>query len=271
MKLFGLMTVIVVNFLCTNLYAQECDQHLQIGVPSEADSMLCREGYAIGYDTSTRSAKWVSYTLTRKQLTSKPKYFGRNFKEDKEIDFEFRVNPKEYIQSGYDKGQLAPSLLLTRTRQEQSETFLMSNVIAQKAGFNRYDDVRFGAWGALEQMEIKWLSKRGELSVIAGPLYLNESTKRSGRLVVPSHFYKAYYDSKLKSTIAFLLPHKEDTAAQLQSYIVTVDCLEKLSTLDFFSELDDEIETDIENKQAYNLTHWAMRDRDSGPSSCVIN
>ncbi len=57
----GIILLLVSDFV---LAASACDEHLVHGTPSQSDQILCRDGYALGYSYSRKTADWVAYRLT---------------------------------------------------------------------------------------------------------------------------------------------------------------------------------------------------------------
>ena len=78
------------------------------GIPGPEDQLLCREGYAVGYDYDRKVPSWVAYRLTPESVN---KRFERSnkFKEDPEIPNQYRSTLSDYKGSGYDRGHMAAS------------------------------------------------------------------------------------------------------------------------------------------------------------------
>ena len=55
--------------------------------------------------------------------------------------------------------------------------------------------------------------------------------------------------------IAFLIPNKT-TKRRIQSFVVTVDDIEKLTGCDFFSKLPDDMENELESKSDFFI--WQL-------------
>ena len=76
-----------------------CNGHVAYGIPGPEDQLLCREGYAVGYDYDRKVPSWVAYRLTPDSVN---KRFERSnkFKEDLEIleIIHIRFNLSELIQ-----------------------------------------------------------------------------------------------------------------------------------------------------------------------------
>ena len=71
-------------------------------------------------------------------------------------------------------------------------------------------------------------------------------------VAVPDYFYKILLDKKDGDykVIAFLMPH-EDSNKPLYSFVVSVDEIEKRTGIDFFPNLPDAIENNLEENSDY--------------------
>ena len=63
------------------------------------------------------------------------------------------------------------------------------------------------------------------------------------------------YNSGKPKVIAFLMPH-QDSDLPLYKFVTSVDHLETLTGIDFFPELDDQIENKLESNSAYK--NWSF-------------
>ncbi len=74
---------------------ENCGEHLRWGIPHASDQILCRRGYAIGYNHQRKVADWVSYYVTRETAHSANVARGE-FAEDSDILEEFRSDEDDY-------------------------------------------------------------------------------------------------------------------------------------------------------------------------------
>ena len=128
-----------------------------------------------------------------------------------------------------------------------SESFLLSNMAPQVgAGFNN------GIWRTLENRVRTWTQDRGELYIVAGPIFSTIPPPRvpSGNVSVPSHFYKVIFDPVRVEAIAFILANQRTPSGQLPTFIVNVDTVEQRTGLDFLSELQNGVESLVEAQVA---------------------
>ena len=127
------------------------------------------------------------------------------------------------------------------------ETFLTSNISPQNHDFNS------GIWNTLEQKTRYWASKyNGVFVVTGGVLKGNLKTIGEEKVAVPNAFYKIILDNNNGKTkmIAFLMPH-QNSSEPLYRFVVSVDSIETLTGIDFFPELDDAVENELESKSDY--------------------
>ncbi len=106
---------------------ENCRQHLNWGIPHQSDQILCRRGYAIGYNYERKVADWVSFYVTRETAHSSNVSRGE-FAEDFDIPEQFRSTEDDYDEPVYDRGHLAPSAAIDYSRSANDETFLYSNM-----------------------------------------------------------------------------------------------------------------------------------------------
>lgn len=226
-------------------------ENLQLGIPGEADRILDREGFALGYLNRHGQAAWVIYRLTRARLTARPVERCGSFRRDPALPAE-SVTPADYRRSGYDRGHLAPAADMAFSARAMRESFFMSNISPQKREFNR------GIWKRLEQQVRRFALHEGEIMVITGPVLPQEKTVTIGRnkITVPPRYYKVIYDlTPPRKMIAFLLP-AEGSSRPLQEFAVTVDEVEKATGLDFFSLLPQHEQELLESSLAVDAWTW---------------
>ncbi len=217
-----------------------CNGHVAFGIPSPEDQLLCREGYAVGYDYDKKIPAWVAYRLTPASVNQK---FERSnkFKEDTDIPPEYRSTLSDYRGSGYDRGHMVASATVDSSHNAMMESFLLSNITPQLPGLNRQ------GWRYLESYIRDWTNERTRLYVVTGVLFEGDHPVIGNGVHVPTHFYKVVYDAVSQDAIAFIIPHEKISKADLPGFIVSVDEVEMRSGLDFNNLLDNAIEDDIED------------------------
>ncbi|MCG6301940.1 DNA/RNA non-specific endonuclease [Vibrio vulnificus] len=220
--------------------AEICGQHLDKGMPStQPDQVLCRDGYAVGYNYNTKNADWVAYHITAESVNASYKR-SNSFKEDAELPNYARSTLADYSNSGYDRGHLAPSAAMDFSQQSMQQSFLMSNMSPQLPGFNRV------GWRLLEEHVRDLANEYNELYVVTGPIYQGGENAIGNGVVIPSAFFKVILDPAFNDAIAFVVPHRDVSGSELANFITTIDEVERLTQLDFFSAVDDSTEASME-------------------------
>lgn len=156
----------------------------------------------------------------------------------------------EYKNSGYERGHMAPAGDMKWDSKAMQESFYMTNVCPQRKVLNS------GGWNDLEIKVREWARRDKSLIVATGPILSNDmETIGKKHIAVPKQFFKVILapNAAKPRAIAFIYPNKS-ADGPLSSYVVSVDKVEKLTGLDFFSALDDDVENTIEATE--NLARW---------------
>lgn len=217
---------------------------------SSSENKIEHSYYALSYIEAHEQAEWVAYELLKNNIGGKAKRTN-NFRSDPLI-VTGSADLLDYQGSGYDRGHLAPAADMAFSSSAMSESFFLSNMSPQDPSFNR------GVWKRLEEQVRTWAVENEHLYVITGPV-LSESVKNIGpnKVTVPSHFYKVILDYKAPEikAIALVLPN-EKSQEHLSSYAVTIDYLEKLTGIDFFPSLPDDMEMMLESRK--DVSRWSF-------------
>ncbi len=211
--------------------------------------VLTNIGYAVGYSDARANPLWAAYRVRDIELKPSP---PRPDKFSPDPRTAARVVSDEYSGSGYDRGHLAPNYAIATQygREAQEETFLMSNITPQKHALNA------GPWQQLEQrIATNYAGRFGEVWVVAGPVFDEKPKKLHRRVAVPAAFYMIIVDER-EATVraqAFLFPAETSASAEPADFLTTIDEIERLTDLDFLSELPDEAEAKLESVRASQM------------------
>ena len=211
--------------------------------PSDPIRILHNRAYSVGYCDARRNPLWVAYRLMdvdgEVEIADRPEAFETDPRTVA------RVEHKDYTGSGYDRGHLAPNFAIARCfgPEAQAETFLMSNIVPQRHALNA------GPWKGLEQREAtNYTGRFREIWVVAGPLFHGASERMASGVPIPNAFYKIQVDEhegRIRAQ-AFIMSQDADDRARLTTMLTTVDEVERLSGLDFFPDLPDDVEAPFE-------------------------
>lgn len=205
--------------------------------------------YTVCYSSKDKQPYWVAYTLTSEDMSKKEAKRKDNFRPDPAV-YSNGLNTadvSDYKGSNYDRGHLVPSADRDNSQAENDATFLFSNISPQAKNLNRF------VWSALEN-EVRKLATKHEVVYIATGGVLNYNTDAPIKVIgdsvtVPEMFYKVLLIESGNNyySIGYLMPNSEDCGRNYKEYAVTVDSIEKVTNLDFFYSLDDEIENKVES------------------------
>jgi endonuclease G len=150
----------------------------------------------------------------------------------------------DYKGFGFDRGHLAPSADFRWSQRALSESFFYSNMSPQRGEFNR------DSWAKLEDMMRGYIYRNptAYLYVITGGVLKDDLPKipeAKNNVTIPEKYYKIVVDLEKKRAIAFLMPNKKADYPH-ESYATSIDEIEKLTGFDFFHQLDDQLESELE-------------------------
>ncbi|MBD1835404.1 DNA/RNA non-specific endonuclease [Cyanobacteria bacterium FACHB-472] len=232
--------------------------HLKLGNPSNAISstanpdnyLMLKPQYALSYNRSKGTANWASWQLNKSWLGNTDRQ--DNFRPDPSLPAGWeKVTPTIYSGSGYDRGHIVPSADRTKTLEDNSATFLITNIMPQTPDNNR------NTWGNLEDYSRELVSQGKELYIIAGPLGTQKTLK--SKVTAPTATWKivvvldrpgAGSGGITSNTriIAVNVPNQDALDNDWRNYRVSVDQLEKLTGYDFLSNVNPSVQKVIESK-----------------------
>lgn len=228
--------------------------NLSYGVPGAADSIIEREGYALGYIEKHEQPAWVQYIMTGEEVSRRAAKRCDDFRPDPDVPTG-SATPQDYTRSGYDRGHLAPAADMSFSVKTMSESFFMSNMSPQAPQFNR------GIWSKLEKQVRHFATREKRIVVVTGPILPAEKTITIGanKVTVPQYYYKVIYDTTPpEKMIGFVLPNKGSNA-DLRTFVVTVDRVEELTGLDFFTTVPKEKQEQLERTITVENWDWIRK------------
>ena len=216
----------------------------------QSDGEIVNHNYfTLSYNEDYEQAEWVYYKLTKPMVhVLTPR--RNNFRIDPNVS-SGTADKQDYYKSGFDRGHLAPAGDMKISERSMSESFYFSNIAPQNPSFNR------GVWRELETLVRAWVSDEGDMHVVtAGVLSDVNNYIGPNRVGVPSQFYKIIYSDIHHKMIGFIMPNR-NIDGELDQYVVTVDYIESITGIDFFSQLDDKIESLLESNN--NIDDWDFK------------
>lgn len=223
-------------------------------VASSIDNyLMVKPQYVLSYNSKTKTANWVSWQLNRSWIGAADRQ--DNFRPDDSLpDAWYKVRPNDYTGSGYDRGHIAPSADRTRNEADNSNTFLMTNMMPQVPELNR------GLWGDLEEYCRELVQQGKELYIVAGPVGRKGSIGRKEKIAVSAKNWKVIVVLDRQGlgmqgitadtrTIAVMMPNDASVKGKgWKSFRVSVTRIERETGLNFFLNVPPQIQQVIENK-----------------------
>lgn len=234
--------------------------------------------YALEWDNTKRHANWVAFTFDTTTSADNVKRTDA-WSVDPKLPAEMQVQESDHKNDGFDKGHLCASEDRVYLKEANEQTFYYSNMSPQlndfNGGFWRKLETRVQTWGrstADGVYDKVYVTKGGTLNKLLKNFKgttVNGGTPTTDAngftihgLACPEYYYMAVLSQKddVFHAIAFLVPHKEGmtenpSSDELKEYVVSVDKLEEETGIDFFCNLPDVLENEVE--AACNLNDWA--------------
>lgn len=223
--------------------AAEADDKLvmQTSPKGTPDQILERTGYVASYNKTNLLPNWVAWHLTAERTEGSAKRSGVDFAEDTEVP-EPRATDWDYYNSGYDRGHMCPAADNKWSKKAMEESFLFTNMCPQNGNLNR------GDWNEMEMACRKWAKKYGDLYIVCGPILYKGKHKTIGKnkVVVPEAFFKVVLRTgDDPQAIGFIYKNTSGNRPK-DSYVNTVDEVERITGIDFFPSLPDDVEKKVE-------------------------
>ena len=223
-------------FLSVTAYAginQSCGQFTAAGAPKykakAGDQELCHKNYAVIHRCEVKAPVAVFEHLTVAAMTG-PSKRKNDFRPDPLVTPACSAALADYatVGSTHDRGHMAPAGNNTQNDDIMSESFFLSNMIAQVANNNR------GIWKQLETFERQWATAPGtDFYIISGGIYDAGYTKTGNGLGIPTRIYKIIIEKNSKKVMAYLMPNGPLPVADLPKYQTTVAAVEAATGFKF--------------------------------------
>lgn len=228
--------------------------------------------------------EWVSYEMRKinKKCLKTSARPGKWFGDEELIKSKIMpadasyAYPKKFLGSQrdwYSRGHLAMKMHAERLGAAEGwNTHTFYNAVPQRQLFNA------GIWLDLEYLTAAWAQEYGAVWVITGPIFADRTAfARLGEagetpVAIPDALFKLVVkvgsSPERPDVLAFIYPqvgpgYYGGKPYNHLRYLTTVDEVEKLTGIDFFSELPAAQETALEKMSAEQL--WAAKDADFIP------
>ncbi|MDO4510316.1 MAG: DNA/RNA non-specific endonuclease [Bacteroidales bacterium] len=218
---------------------------LKVIVPAGvANERINHKAYACYFNAQHRIPNCVIYELSATEIA-----LCDGPGAEKRKNYKFYADPlcaaspdwNEYKGSGYDRGHMAPANDMKFDKTAMAECFYMTNMCPQIHALND------GCWRQLENAVHYWAKRDKRVIVAAGPVLKKKMSKigPDKNISVPGAFYKVIYAPNQGRAIGFIFNNEKITGSYTK-HVVSVDYVERMTGLDFFSTVDDALENLME-------------------------
>ena len=262
-------TVITDRNVNRNLYRAKLLEYPHLAADSTMNQLIIKSTsdygitFSVEWSYADKANRWTCYQMHAGNTLQKVTRSDDPFKPDPEIPSQYRTVVNNYKSSGFSKGHLCPSADRLCSSEQNEQTFYLSNMQPQWQPHNG------GLWLRLENKIRDWADQCDTLYVVkaatirADQIYeerCHGTTDAS--LPVPKYFYMAllaYNKSTDKyEAIGLWTLHQNswDNNTNLGDYAITIDELEERTGIDFFCNLLDDLEDQVERK--IDLNWWGI-------------
>ena len=236
---------------------------------------------ALEWCPTLNHANWVAFTFDKVTCQDNVKRTNA-WSVDPKLPKEMQTDDNDHKSDGFDKGHLCASEDRVYCEEANEQTFFFSNMSPQVNQFNggvwQKLEAKVQSWGRSctnNTYDIVYVAKGGTMNNLLinydgegkkGSDGHYPTTDADGKtvhgLASPKYYFMAVMTEKdgKYNAIGFLLEHKighpsNPTIEQMQAYAVSIDELEEKTGLDFFCNLKDGVENEVEAN--LDLKAWA--------------
>lgn len=222
-----------------------CEDLLKVVAPGNIDEQIVDyTGFTVSFNESLRIPNYVTYELTASETDGEETRM-RKFLQDPNVAG--CPEHKDYTNSGYDRGHMAPAADMKWSKDAMRDCFYLTNICPQNQKLNRE------AWQALEEKTRAWAVRDGKLIVIVGPIVSNHPQRLASGIAIPEGFFKVLLATNVEPMRAIAFIYKNQSGQKnMSQQAVSIDSVEEITGLDFFSSLPDEKETPLEKSCNFN-------------------
>lgn len=214
-----------INEQCSELTVNGTPEY----TPQPGDQEICHANYAVIHRCGVKAPVAVFEHLTSEDITG-PAKRKDNFHPDAAVSPQCSATLADYATVGktHDRGHLSPAGNNTQSAEIMSESFDLSNMIAQVANNNR------GIWKQLETKEREMISAKGtDYYIISGGVFDPGHPVTGNGLGIPTRIYKIIVEKTTMDIQAYLMPNTALPVANLPKYKVPLAEVEAATQMKF--------------------------------------
>lgn len=196
---------------------------------AKPEQIIHHIGYTVSWNPVFLVPNWVAYELTADELIGSEERTN-HFKPDPLVEGD-PVVTRDYSNSGYDRGHMAPAADMRWSAQAMRESFYMTNICPQNHNLNA------GDWKALEERVRDMAEQYEHVYVCCGPIISDpyQTIGQERKIAVPEAFFKVILTEQdgEYQTEAYLM-NNEAGHKKLSTYKRPLQEVENITGLQFF-------------------------------------
>ena len=160
-----------------------------------------------------------------------------------------RATNEDYRGSGWSRGHMCPAGDNKWDVEAMNQSFSLINVCPQNASLNS------GLWNSIEIDCRNWAKRFKDIYIICGPVFYKQEHEQIGinKIHVPEAFFKVVLclNGEPKG-MGFVVKNNAGTKKK-DLYYNSIDQFERITGIDFFPILPDDLENEVESKLDMDL------------------
>lgn len=225
---------------------------IPVSTKERAEILLEQYSYTVSYNPDLCIPNWVAWELNAEKLVERESRNSK-FLPNPKLSEDMAVTTKEYTGSGWDRGHMCPAGDNKYHWRAMDESFYMTNICPQNHNLNR------GDWKELEEACRRWAEVE-PVYIACGPIMYK--TPKYGyigkkfQIRIPDAFFKVVLtglQSGRPRAIGFIYKNESGNNKR-DKYVNSVDEVERITSMDFFSALPDDVERTVEAN--YKVSDW---------------
>ena len=219
--------------------------------------------YSVYYDTVNRVAKWTCYPYVKGDggtgRNGDPYSYDPLLKEEYQPDLTKGYKNNVFGDEQYVRGHMVPSN--DRSGRANYDVFFSTNIMPQSSALNA------GVWNKLEiKAHNTWAKNCDTLYVVTGTYagssdkFVKDNSTQSRESLVPEGIYKAFLARLANGSYMGLGVYFDNKANNADDFTrdlsISIDELEAKVGEDFFVNLPDEVEAQVESAKPSNSEWW---------------
>ena len=213
-----------------------------------SEIIIKKKAYIVSYNPNTKIPNWVAWHLTDLH-TDGPVGRSNAFFADYAVPSP-RATIEDYKGSGWSRGHMCPAGDNKWDSVAMAESFSLINVCPQNASLNS------GLWNSIEIDCRNWAKRFQDIYIVCGPVFYRQAHEVIGanKVYVPEAFFKVVLClNGTPKGMGFVVKNTAGTKKR-DLYFNSIDQVERITGMDFFPSLPDDIEVEIESK--LDLDQW---------------